>query len=436
MAKYNFNLREATASTETPINFVIRWDNNRLVYPTNETVNPKYWQTDKKKSDFQRATNTKQFPAHSELNSRLTFIHSTAENLFRCFLNDNKRQPTVEELRELLNKELNGKQNTEKKLDFFGFIERFISDSKNRTNDSTGKPLNVVTIRIYKRSKDLLLEFSRGRKNKIDFDSINLDFYFDYTAFLTNEKKFSTNTIGKHIRTLKIFLNDATERGLNTSFAYKSKRFKIQNEKTESIYLTEKELEDIYKLDLSNNPRLDKVRDLFLVGCWTGLRFSDFSTITPENIKGDFIEIETQKTKQKVLIPIHNTVKQIMKKYKGKYPNSLPPSISNAKMNEYIKEFAKMDIKSLEVSTSKTFTKGGINITKSSEKHKLITTHTARRSFATNLYKDKVPAYTIMQITGHKTEKAFLSYIKVTNDEHAKILQLHWQQKQTLLKVV
>ena len=440
MAKFNFNLREAQLNidnpTETPIYLVVRWDNKKLVFPTEETINPKYWQFDKTKGDYQRATNTKRFPAHSELNSRLNFINSTADNVFRCFVNDNNRQPTVEELRDLLNRDINKKIETkETKLDFFGSIERFIVDAKNRTNDKTGKLLNEVTIRIYKRSRDLLIEFSKTKKKKIDFNNIDLDFYYDYTAFLTTKKKFSTNTIGKHIRTLKIFLNDATERGLNSSFAYKSKRFKIQGEPTDSIYLTETELQDIYNLDLYHNPRLDKVRDLFLVGCWTGLRFSDFSTITPENIKGDFIEIETQKTKNKVTIPIHSTVKAIMNKYKEKYNNSLPPSISNAKMNEYIKEFAK-EVPSLkDAITSKTYTKGGLNITKNFNRYELITTHTARRSFATNLYKDKVPAYTIMQITGHKTEKAFLSYIKVTNDEHAKILQSHWEAKENRNKL-
>lgn len=435
MAKFNFNLREAQLNienpTETPIYLVVRWDNKKLVFPTEETINPKYWQFDKTKDNYQRATNTKKILSHNELNSRLNFINSTADNVFRCFVNDNNRQPTVEELRELLNREINKKIETnETKLDFFGSIERFISDAKNRTNDRTGKLINEVTIRIYKRSRDLLKEFNKGRKKKIDFSTIDLDFYYDYTAFLTTKKKFSTNTIGKHIRTLKIFLNDATERGLNSSFAYKSKRFKIQGEQTESIYLTEKELKEIFDFDFSHNKRLEKVRDLFLVGCWTGLRFSDFSAIEPENINDNFIQIETKKTKQKVTIPIHPTLKHIMAKYKGQYNNSLPPSISNAKMNLYIKEFAK-EIPSLkDTITSKTYTKGGVTITKNYKRYELITTHTARRSFSTNLYKDKVPAYTIMQITGHKTEKAFLSYIKVSNDEHAKILQLHWSAKE------
>ncbi|MES2138493.1 MAG: phage integrase SAM-like domain-containing protein [Bacteroidota bacterium] len=427
MAEFNFYLKEPKAETPTPIILFVSWNDKRLKFYINESIHPKYWQSkDKSKSNYQRATETKKFKEHDELNSRLDKVISIAKITLTRYINENDQQPSIDVLKELYVKKINNKSET--KLDFFEFVEKFILDSKNRMNEKTGKPINEVTIRIYKRSKALLQEFSKAKKKRIDFETIDLDFYHDYTGFLTSTKKFSANTVGKHIMTLKTFLNEATERGLNTTFAFKSRRFKVITEKTDSVYLTESELEDIRNYDLSNNSRLDRVRDLFLVGCWTGLRFSDFSAITEENIKGDFIEIETKKTVQKISIPIHSTVMNIMQKYKGKYPNSLPPAISNAKMNEYIKEFAK-DITSLKVKTSKNFTKGGINVTSRNQKFDRITTHTARRSFATNLFLDGVSAITIMKITGHKTEKAFLLYIKVTPNENAKILQLHWQKK-------
>lgn len=433
MAEFNFYLKNPTSTRPTPIILFVSWDNKRLKLYINESIHPDYWQSsDKTKSDYQRATQPKKIKEHDELNFRLDNIMSVSKVALKRYVNENEKQPTLDILKIILNEKVN--HIAETKLDFFGFIEKFIANSKNRTNETTGKPLSIVTIRIYKRSLDLLREFSELERKNIDFENIDLDFYHDYTTFLTSVKNFQSNTLGKHIRVLKIFLNEATERGLNTYFAYKSKRFKIVSEKTDSIYLTEKELEDIYDFDLSNYPRLEKVRDLFLVGCWTGLRFSDFSNISPENIKGDFIEIETKKTGQKVAIPIHNTVMQIMKKYKDQYPNSLPPSISNQKMNKFIKEFAEK-VESLNVKSSKTFTKGGVNMTISSRKSEMITTHTARRSFATNLFLDGVSAITIMKITGHKTEKAFLLYIKVTPNENAKILQLHWQKKSTMKAV-
>ena len=86
-------------------------------------------------------------------------------------------------------------------------------------------------------------------------------------------------------------------------------------------------------MDLSGNPSLDRVRDLFLVGCYTGLRFSDFSRLTPKNIADGFIEIEQSKTGDSVVIPVHSVIKKIIKKYNG-----LPPTISNQKFNTYLKD--------------------------------------------------------------------------------------------------
>lgn len=108
--------------------------------------------------------------------------------------------------------------------------------------------------------------------------------------------------------------------------------------------------------------------------------------------------------------------------------NSLPPTLSNTKMNLYLKDLGAL-IESLDTKVSTSITKAGKNITTTNKKYKLLTTHTARRSFATNLYLDGVPSYTIMRITGHRTEKAFLRYIKITPNESAKVLQLHWKKK-------
>jgi integrase len=112
----------------------------------------------------------------------------------------------------------------------------------------------------------------------------------------------------------------------------------------------------------------------------------------------------------------------------------LPKALTNQKFNVYIKEVAKLaKIKDL---THKAITKGGTNVSKQFEKHELVTSHTARRSFATNLYKSGFPAISIMKITGHKTETAFLKYIKVTPEEHAKLLYMHWIKQDQHLQVV
>ena len=425
MANFNFNLRDASSETPTAIHLIVRWNGNKLVYPTNERINPIYWDKEN------QVAIKKGFKEHSEFNARLDNILTDAKNVFRQYQNDNKHtEPTINILRDLLNKEFK-KQTNEKQKNLFWFIEKYLNESKTRFNDKTQKLTSPNTIRVYNRCYDILKEYSQKKKVKIDFDTIDLDFYHDFREYLTKDHQFAQNTIGKHIKTLKTFLSDATEQGYNTHLKFKSKRFKVLTEAVESIYLNERELDQLYKLDLSKNERLDKVRDLFIIGCWTGLRFSDFNNIRKKNIVGDNIRIKTKKTGEDVVIPIHKTILSIMKKYEGQYSNSLPPSISNQKMNNYLKEVGKM-VKDLNDDISITQTKGGLTISKNFKKYELLTTHTARRSMATNLYLDKVPSYSIMKITGHKTEAAFLKYIKITPDEHANIVQLNWQKKNKL----
>jgi integrase len=201
------------------------------------------------------------------------------------------------------------------------------------------------------------------------------------------------------------------------------------SEESESIYLNETELEKIYNLDLSENERLDRVRDLFLIGCWTGLRFSDWNKVTPENIKDGFLELKQQKTGGAVVIPLHSVVTQIIKKHNGE----LPELISSQKTNDYLKEVAQKA--GIKETVHKSITRGGIKVSKAYKKYELVTTHTGRRSFSTNLYRAGLDTLTIMQITGHKTEQAFLKYIKVTPREHAEKLRTFWQDR-VKLKVV
>ncbi|MCE3279699.1 MAG: tyrosine type site-specific recombinase [Bacteroidetes bacterium] len=428
MAKFRFNLRDASSPGETAIHLIVRWSNNKLVFPTGLSIPPKHWETDKKKDNFQRAKRVKQFPTFPEFNTRLDNIEEKAKNAFRRYVNDKNHEPAVEVLRDLLNKDLNGKAAVQ--FNLFEFIEQYIEEAKIKTNQNTGRTFSRNTIKLYRNSFNHLKAYSTHKRKNVDFDTIDLDFYQDLIEYLTKTKGLATNTIGGIIKDLKTFLNEATERGINKNLSYKSKRFRVISEEADSIYLTEDELDELYHLDLKGGPRLEKVRDLFLVGCYTGLRYSDFTEITQEKIKSGFIHITTKKTDEKVVIPLHPVVTAILKKYKG----HLPQAISNQKMNDYLKEIAKLT-ESLQAKTSQKTTKGGMTVIANYKKYELISSHTARRSFATNAYLQGVPSFVIMGVTGHKTEKAFNKYIKITSSEKAKILQLHWQG-QNKLKVV
>jgi integrase len=421
MAKINFNLRDNKSQTATPVNVVIRWDNRKLVFPSGETIIPLFWDT-----DLQRGKAIKKNIGYPEFNERLTKLETLIIKSFRDFTNDFERVPEVAEFRQRL-QILTNRIEKDTKLNLMGFIAKFREKAITKINRHTGKTFTAQTQTAYKQLNDLLIEFSKNRKGKLNFEDIDFEFYTDFTKFLTDKKEFSINTIGKHIKTLKTILNAAVEDKLTDNLKFKSDKFAVSKQATDSIYLSEKELRLINQIDLSKDEKLDRVRDLFLVGCYTGLRFSDLSKIKQTDIKGDYFEIETQKTGQKVAIPVHETIREILAKRKGNFPKA----ISNQKMNEYLKLICKKEPQFYELVSLKE-NKAGVTFYKNHPKFELVTTHTARRSFATNNYKLGIPNHVIMAITGHKTEKSFLTYIKVTPTEKAEVMKLHWAKLSNL----
>ena len=214
--------------------------------------------------------------------------------------------------------------------------------------------------------------------------------------------------------TLKVVLREANEDGITDNNIYTHRRFKSISVKSDTIYLTTEEIRELQKLELAATPRFERVRDMFIVGCYTVLRFSDFSRIQPQHIENGMIEITQQKTGGKVFIPMVKDVLAIMEKYK----NALP-KISNQKFNEYLHEVCKKcEILTKEVST--TGYKDGKKATFIQPKYELVCSHTARRSFATNEYKaGDLEISEIMAITGHTTEKSFYKYIREKPKETA-----------------
>ena len=427
MVNCRFNLRKANSDSETSINCIIWWDGIRLVYPTNLKIHPKYWQSDKLKSNYQRAIDTKSFSSHLELNAQLDNLYNSVKKIYLNYKNNNQNQsPSKLRFKELLDEKFNPNFNVSEKT-LLGFIEQHIQSSRIRINPKTGNPIASGTIVSYTNILDRLKEYSNLKRKRVDFDTIDFDFYDNFKEYMILEKKYATNTIARYFKTLKTLLNEATERGLNTNLIYKSRKFQIDKEETENIYLTDDELEEIFILDLTDSLRLDNARDLFLVGCFTGLRFSDYQMIKTSDIslKG-IVELRQQKTKKRISIAlVHPIVVSIMDKYKGKTHNSLPRPISNQKLNDYIKQVGKR-VESLHKKVEKNQTKGGLKITIIKEKYLFITTHTARRSFASNLVLSGIPYHSIMVATGHQSEKSFRNYVKIDPVEQlGPIIQLY-----------
>lgn len=324
----------------------------------------------------------------------------------------------------------------------FKFIEKFIKEAPNRKDKKTGRNLTYNNIQQYKATEKHLRAFAKDiTKNDFKFEEIDQIFYDGFVAYLQkeipdidsngkpklNEKEepillkesFTANSVGKHIRVLKLMLNEATIQGYNISTYYNT--FHVFTEETDTIYLNESELQLLKDKDFINTPYLDRVRDWFLLLAWTGCRFSDLEKVGKTDIQDGFISFRQQKTNTKVTIPLHPVVLEILEKY----GYNLPDPISNQRFNEYIKEATKLaGINAMEAIT---ITKGGKLQTELYPKYELISSHTGRRSFCTNMYKRGLPTLMIMSISGHKTEKSFLKYIKVKQSEHAEMMSKAWK---------
>ena len=210
----------------------------------------------------------------------------------------------------------------------------------------------------------------------------------------------------------------ADVKGLNIDVS----EFYVLKEDVDNVYLNEDELRKLQDLDLSERPFLDRVRDWFLLLAWTGSRFSDIEKIDPANIKNNMITYRQQKTNKKVVIPVHNVVEEILQKYNYQ----MPEIISNQKFNDYIKQVCRLA--GIDGMESLTRTVGGRLVTETRPKYDLVSSHTCRRSFCTNMYRRGLDTLMIRSISGHKTDKSFLKYIKVTEEEHAEMMAKKWSE--------
>ena len=427
MAKFKFYLNDKGSEEPTQVFLYVRYAKNTVKFYTRETIHPDLWD-----SATQRAKQLKRFPEYPEFNTRLDKLEATAKNLYREYQNDHDHQePPPSEFKKILEDAVRGTVQgyPTHLIDYVAYRAEYFK--------GIGKKYQYLD---YKYLQQALKDFSADKKTPVDFSTMDGAFFADYVKYLEtprtvdwekgrpnyyerpNKYGLSKNSIVQNIRKLKAVLNDAASPEIGVNKFHYYKRFKVTGEEPEAIYLDEKDLDALYKIDLSGDRRLDVTRDLFLLGCWTGLRYSDFSKLSSDDVQGGYIHILTQKTKKKVVIPVHYTVKSILDKYNG-----TPPTRGINAINANLKLLA-AKIDRLKEKAEITKTIGGIKITKMCRKCDVISSHAARRSFATNMFLAKVQPITIMAITGHKTEKAFLRYIRVTPSEHAEILMGYFQK--------
>jgi integrase len=338
----------------------------------------------------------------------------------------NKKHISKIWLKEVLNDFFGQTQKDElHKVYFLEWIKKFINESNHRIYK--GKIISPLTIKQYQTTFNKLKEFEQQKKTKLKFENIDLEFYNDFVFYCKTVENLGNNSIGGHIKNIKMWCRNIELDGHGINVQYKHKSFSAISNQTNDIYFTENEIDQIFNYDFSFNLKLSNARDLLIIGLRTGLRISDFMRLTDINIKDDRIRIVTKKTTSSVVIPLHPQVKQILQNNN----NELPRLISDQKFNEYIKEVA------LTVGIKEIVPGAKINPeTKRKEnghfeKWQLVTSHICRRTFATLLY-GKLPNKVIMAITTHHTESQFLKYIKTSNEEFATILEEHWQNEKLI----
>jgi integrase len=437
-----FKLREPKPNTPTPIHLIIYFDKIRFKYSTGEKIIPEYWNAEENRpflknteEGLTKKMNAETIRDNEKINFRLNEFKSATKKYFE-FLAFQREPITPERLKELFTNDFRPEQKKKKpkKIDLNSYIESFIQDIETgKRLTPKGERFRPNTVKGYKAFQKLFNTYQNDKHRKLNFNHITIDFYQNYLEYLSG-KDYKVNYIGKNIKILKTIMRAAQDEGHHTNEEMNRKQFKTLKTEVDTVYLTEKEINKLKEVELSDEPHMEKFRDVFLVGIYTAQRFSDYSRIKKDNIKTlsngtKVIQLHQTKTGAIVTIPIKQELNEILKKYDYNLPKT-----HEQKVNLNIKTICeKAKIKEpIETETIK----GGLKVKTTTPKHKLITTHTARRTGATLMYLNGIPTIAAMKITGHKTEKQFMQYIKVTNEENAQNLALHPYFQSSPLKKV
>lgn len=244
------------------------------------------------------------------------------------------------------------------------------------------------------------------------FEQIDYKFISNFIEWLTS-KGYSTNYIGSQLKNLKAVMNKAYKEGLHNNKDYQ--HFEKMSERVLSIYLNTDDINKLISLELESDSDI-ATRDMFLIGYYTAMRFSDYSKLSLSDIRDGMInKFKTQKTGAEVTIPAHPRLIEILHRHKGS-----APKVNHITFNKKIKEICRLA--GIDDVVKRTVTKGGVKETTQYKKYELVSSHTARRSGATNMYKCGIPTHDIMMITGHTTERMLLKYICITDEENAQRL--------------
>jgi len=264
----------------------------------------------------------------------------------------------------------------------------------------------------YENVRNALQRYEKSTGFKFTY-RFSIEHYNTLIGWLVMQNQ-SKNSIASIIKDLRAFLVRMHGKRHKNDIIH-NKDFAYSGEESDSIALSVEEISTLYNLELSGSKK--KARDVIVIACWIALRAEDLGRINEYQRRGKIIEILTDKTGEKVVIPLHWMAMKIMDEYGD---GNLPVYTTPEGLAHHLPDLCKMaGIKSRHLIT---ITKGGVRQAQYYEKWQLVTPHTGRRSFATNMYKAGFPVKSIMKITGHRTEAAFFRYIRIDKEENAETL--------------
>ena len=279
--------------------------------------------------------------------------------------------------------------------------------------------------------KDHLKAFESFRNQPITFDNLDLNFYEEFVDFLTHEyiqrrrktliRGLKINTIGKTIKQFRTFLRNRMRKKIIPTIDLDG--WTILEEDVDAVYLSMEEINAIYNLDLSEYPYLINYRNDFVLGCLTGLRFSDFAEIMKDDVRKDMLYKKQNKSDHWVVIPLRDEASEILK---NRFNNNID-ILTNAEFNRHIKTIGKLAGITEPIKFS--HKKHGRDVIEIKPKYSWITSHTCRRSFCTNEFLAGTPVELIMKISGHKSVKDFYKYIRITPEEAGQKIKELWKNR-------
>jgi len=391
-----------------PIRMRVNFASKRIEFTTGYRIDAAKWDTDKQR--VRNGCTNKLKQSASEINASLLGNYTEIQDIFKKFEVE-EIMPTLEQIKEAFNalhkpiEEIKPRKSTPNA--FYKVFDDFVRDCgrQNDWTDSTYEKFAAV--------KNHLMNFRDG----LTFDFFDEKGLNDYVTYLRDVKEMRNSTIGKQLSFLKWFLRWAFRKGVHKNNAYDSYKPKLKSTQKKIIFLTWEELNKLREFEIpAAKQALDRVRDVFLFQCFTGLRYSDVFNLRRSDIKGDHIEVTTVKTSDSLIIELNNHSKAILDKYKDVAfeDDKVLPVITNQKMNDYLKELAEMA--GIDEPIRQTYYKGNERIDEITPKYALLGTHAGRRTFICNALALGIPPQVVMKWTGHSDYKAMKPYIDIADD--------------------